>query len=347
MPVAYHMVNYRLFETISPDLSGKTFESLCREALDTKDQNSTALWARAPDRLYDLADVGKRQIFLNKAADLSSAVAGEMCLVQTSGLQALLELQASKVQLSNLTLAEIYTLNEKAAPNGTQFVRGMAYWMAIGNHLFFVKTQSMTPDLIHAYFDWLFKTRSSVMNQSSSFNLQAEFDKSQMSGDIGEIRSLRVTGRSAPQMTVSATFNTEDTKTVDTARIVRAGQYVFEQARTVTEALFGKAKADALVESLGPDEYLAVDAAVKVRGRRTVQSRAKFKEIANELADMTEAKVRVEGQDGKVSDDDAILRTRMPFDLSHEGSNLLDFDNVTDQMQTVYSRFVLDRKIVA
>lgn len=347
MPVAYHMVNYRLFETISPSLAGKTFESLCREALDTKDLTSTTLWERAPDRLYDLADAGKRQILLNKAADLSSAVAGEMCLVQTKGLQALLEMQASKVQLSNLTLAEIYTLNEKLAPTGTQFVRGMVYWMALGNHLFFVKTQSMTPDLIHAYFDWLFKTGSPVMNHSSSFILQAEFDKSQMSGDIGEIRSLRVSGKSAPQMTVSATFNTDESKTVETARVVRAGQYVFEQARSITEALFGKAKADALVNSLGPDEYLAVDAAIKVRGKRTVQSRAKMKEIANDLADMTEGRVQVEGKDGKVSDDDAILRTRMPFDLSHEGSNLLDFDNVTDQMQQVYSRFVLDRKIVA
>ncbi len=38
---------------------------------------------------------------------------------------------------------------------------------------------------------------------------------------------------------------------------------------------------------------------------------------------------------GKVSDDDAILRTKMPFDLPHEGSNFLDFENVADQLQEV------------
>ena len=86
---------------------------------------------------------------------------------------------------------------------------------------------------------------------------------------------------------------------------------------------------------------------MKVRGRRTEESRAKLREIANDLADMTEGEVQVEGKDGKVSDGDAILRTRMPFHLPHEGSNLLEFDNVSDQLQEVYARFVKDGKIKA
>jgi len=68
-------------------------------------------------------------------------------------------------------------------------------------------------------------------------------------------------------------------------------------------------------------------------------------ELASELADMTDGKVQVEGRDGKVSNDDAILRTKMPFDLPHEGSNFLDFANVADQLQEVYSRFMTDGKI--
>lgn len=35
----------------------------------------------------------------------------------------------------------------------------------------------------------------------------------------------------------------------------------------------------------------------------------------------------------------------MPFVLPHEGGTLLDFDNVADQLQKVYSRFVEDQKI--
>jgi len=48
-----------------------------------------------------------------------------------------------------------------------------------------------------------------------------------------------------------------------------------------------------------------------------------------------------------VRDGDAILRVRMPFSIPQDGSNLLEFDNVADQLQEVYSRFVKDGKINA
>lgn len=120
---------------------------------------------------------------------------------------------------------------------------------------------------------------------------------------------------------------------------------VFDQARPIVEAIMGPKRAQSLVDSLGPNEYLSVDASVKVRGSRTEESREQMQALVSELADMTDGKVQVEGKDGKLSDDDAILRTRMPFDLPHEGSNFLDFDNVSDQLQEVYSRFVQDGKI--
>ena len=68
-------------------------------------------------------------------------------------------------------------------------------------------------------------------------------------------------------------------------------------------------------------------------------------DIASDLADASDGKVLVEGSDGKISDGDAILRTRMPFNVPIEGSNLLEFDNVADQLQEVYKRFVKDGKI--
>ncbi len=84
-----------------------------------------------------------------------------------------------------------------------------------------------------------------------------------------------------------------------------------------------------------------------MRGKRTAESRAKIREIATEVADMTDAEVRIDGKDGTVRDGDAILRVRMPFSIPQDGSNLLEFDNVADQLQEVYSRFVKDGKINA
>jgi hypothetical protein len=348
MPTAYYMVHYRRFEAGAANLNGATIETLCRSSLDVADSANVKLWERAQDRLFDVGDSDGRQILLNKVADLSSAVFGEMCLVQSSDLQALLELKPSKVQLSDLTMAEIFNLGERSAPTGSQFVRGMAYWLAIGNHIFFVKTHSMSAEYLHAYLNWLVKIRTQTLDPSISFTLQAEFDQATVSGDIGDIRSLQVKGKAAPQISVSAPQQADGAdRVVKTARTVADKLVQFGQAVPIVEALFGKAKADSLVASLGVGEYLAVDASVKVRGKRTTESRVKLRELANDLADLTDAEVRVEGKDGKMSDGDAILRTRMPFNLPHEGSNLLEFDHVADQLQEVYTRFVKDGKIKA
>jgi hypothetical protein len=224
----------------------------------------------------------------------------------------------------------------------------MAYWLSIENHLFFVKTQSMTADYIHAYLQWLLKKGTNTIAEDVVFSLRAEFDKSQIAGDIGEIRSLRVSGNAGPQMAVTPPVLEErQSRLVRTSRTVAAKFVEFGQAVPVVEALLGKAKAESLVESLGESEYLAVDASVKVKGRRTAETQAQLRDIANDLADMTDAKVQIEGKDGKISGGDAILRTRMPFHLPHEGSNLLEFDKVSDQLQEVYSRFVKDGKIKA
>jgi hypothetical protein len=347
MPSVYHMVHYRRFEANNTGVQGQTLETLCRTALGSVDLNNSSLWDRPNDRLLSIGDADGRQIVLNKVADLSSAVFGEMCLVQDKDSQALLELKVSSVKLSNITTAQIFNLDERTAPQGSQFVRGMAYWLAIGNHLFFVKTHSMIPDFIKAYLNWLLKTRSAAMPHDVMFDLQAEFDKSQVAGDIGDIRSLRLSGKSAPQLVVSPVPEQGDGKVVETARTV-AGKFVeFGQAVPVVEALFGKPRTESLVDSLGPGEYLSVDAAVKIRGRRTEKSRAKLRSLANDIADLSDAKVQIEGKDGKVTDGDAILRTRMPFNQPHEGSHLLEFDNVADQLQEVYMRYVNDGKIMA
>lgn len=346
MPTAYHMVHYRRFDPGTADLKGQTLEGLCRSALNTV-LNKTSLWERPEDRLFDIGDEDGRKIFLNKVADLSSAVFGEMCLAQSRDLQALLNMKPSTVQLSDLTKAVVYDLNEREAPTGSQFIRGLAYWMAIGNHVFFVKTHSMTAELVSRYLDWLLRSQTSFLSPEVEFALNTQLDQTKAAGDIGEIRSLRVSGTSAPQMKVTVPDGPGERREVKTSRLVADKFAQMKEAVPVVEALFGKPKADSLVKSLGPQEYLAVEATVKVRGRRTEESRAKLQSIANDIADHSDAKVEIEGKDGRIIDGDAILRTRMPFHLPHEGSNLLEFDNVADQLQVVYSRFVADGKIKA
>ena len=128
MPTVYHMVHYRRFEG-DGQVGGKTFEALCREALNTVSSGSTPLLERPLDRLFNVGGTDGRKVFLNKVADLSSAVFGELCLSQATDLQPFLNMTPSAVQLSELTNAVIFPLDERKAPDGSEFIRGLAYWL--------------------------------------------------------------------------------------------------------------------------------------------------------------------------------------------------------------------------
>lgn len=324
----------------------KTFEAACRNVLSENNQAGVALWSRVLDRMFSDPEGMQQQIVVNRVADLTSSVFGELCLVDRKGMQALLEQShPSKVELSDVTTAEIYDLEERYAPQGTQFIRGMAYWLTIGDHLFFVKTSSMSARLMEKYFTWLLAGKQSGYVAGSTITLQAEFAKGQVSGDIGDIRNLVVKGGSAPQFTANVLSGEE--REVSTSRKVLDRFVQFSQAIDVVKAIVGEEKTKSLVESLGPEEYLAVDTSVKVRGRRTEKSKAQLRQLTNDLADLTDGTIQVEGKNGKLSDGDAILRTKMPFELVEEGATLLEFNNVADQLQEVYSRFVRDGMIEA
>jgi len=284
--------------------------------------------------------------FLNRVADLSSAVFGEMCLVHNNGLQALLQLKAKKHKLSSITLAEIYDLLESGAPDGTKYVRGLCYFLAVDDHFFFLRTQAMNENHIQAYIDWLFRTDPTIAPAGSSTVLEARIDPSISAKDVGDIKALRVSGPSFPQMAITPANETETKQRATTRKV--ADKFVqFEKAFALAKTLLGETEATALAESLGPKERLVVDAQIKVKGTRTETSRAKLKELAKALDTVTEGKITVEGKDGKIIDKNLVLRTNMPFSIDQHGSNLLDFDNVADQLQKVYGRFVEDGLIEA
>lgn len=340
---SYHMVHYREFQPEGLSDSDN-LENLIRARLSAKGASGVSRWEAISDRLMAPEGVTGFELVLNRVADLSSAVFGEMCLVHHNGLQTLLQLKAKKHQLSTLTLAEIYDILESGAPEGTRYIRGLSYFLAINNHFFFVRTQSLNEEHIQGYIDWLLRTQP--MPADAKTLLEAKIDPSISAKDIGEIRALRVGGPAFPQMSV-APVNEAQTKERATTRKI-ADKYVqFEKAFAMAKTLLGETEAVALAESLGPKERLVVDASIKVKGTRTESSKAKLKELAKSLDTVTEGKITIEGKDGKIIDKNLVLRTNMPFVIDKDGSTLLDFDNVSDQLQKVYTRFVEDGKIKA
>lgn len=235
---------------------------------------------------------------------------------------------------------------ESGAPEGTRYIRGLCYFLILKNHFFFVRTQLLNEHHVQSYIDWLLRTDPNAVPPGASTGLEARIDPSISAKDIGEIRALRVSGPAFPQMSVKPVGDVETKERATTRKI--ADKFVqFEKAFALAKTLLGETEAIALAESLGPKERLVVDASVKVKGTRTESSKAKLKELAKSLDTTTEGKITVEGRDGKIIDKSLVLRTNMPFEIDQDGSSLLHFDNVADQLQKVYTRYVEDGKIQA
>lgn len=344
--VIYQMVHYREFSHGDAKKKDIAFEDLLRAQLSAKGASGLPRWEAIEDRLFPLPNPGGLELVLNRVADLASAVFGEMCLLHPNGVQALLQLTAEKHKLSQLTLAEIYSLSEAGAPAGSKYVRGLCYFLAIGNHLFFIRNQSLTPEHLNDYFAWLLTLQPDGLAPDSKPDFQSRFDRAAIGGNIGDVKALRVSGPAFPQMIVKPDTPAQEKERAVTRKI--AEKFVeFGQAFELASTLLGPARATKLAESLGPKERLVVDATVKIRGTRTEQSKAQMKSLATELDSLTEGKITVEGNDGKMTDKDVILRTNMPFEVDKNGTTLLNFDNVADQLQEVYKRFVADQKIKA
>lgn len=341
----YHMVHYREFVVSGATANQASLEQLLRLGLSANGAAGLSKWESIGDRLMPMLDGSGTELVLNRVADLKSAVFGEMCLVHQDAMQALLDLKAQKAQLSAITLAEIYDLTEKSAPKGQVYVKGISYFLSIGNHLFFIRGQSITATHIENYIFWLLSGLGSG-HMGGQADFHSKFDRSAYAGDIGDIQALRISGPSFPQMSIAPTGKKQERERGTTRKI--AEKFVqFGQAFEIAKTLLGPTKAEELAASLGPKERLVVDASLKVRGSRTLESRQKLSEIAKGLDSMTDGIVGVEGRDGRVSDGDVILRTKMPFQTISPKSSLLDFYSASDQLQAVYQRFVEDKKISA
>ena len=286
---------------------------------------------------------------MNRVADLASGMFGEVCASNERDLQALLRSTAKTQKLTARAETSYYDLEEATAPSGTQFIRGLAYWLAIGNHLFFITLQACTARQLIDYLTWLIGTSmppGAASVESSHFEI--ELDKSVIGAEnIGSIRKLKIGGNSPLGVAVPQEVQPSTTRRRTYTRKTQSTHASHDKALEIVRAALGPTSAKRLVDGLGPEEYITAEAEIKIRGTKTEATMQNVRAVANEIADLTDAHVEIEGSSGKIKDGDAILRTKMPFDAPNEGGTLLDFNNVADQIQEVYKRFVNDKKIDA
>ncbi|UWU88166.1 hypothetical protein N2605_17495 [Bradyrhizobium yuanmingense] len=230
---------------------------------------------------------------------------------------------------------------ERPPIKGEDYLRGIAYWLVAGNHLFVVQHTSIQTKAFEEYFKALLDG-AGVTAEADKFALRAVFNKTIVGGDLEEITAVEVGGilsQGPPEII------TMEGKVVEEQETLGRQTSRFDKALDVLKAVFGAPDAERILKEIPKEAELEVEVRFGYKTKRRGVSRAALEDIARSARNLPDGEVTAFGKDGKQIGDDLRLSMPMPFALLREHGALLDLDDARTQLMRVYQRFVEDGKI--
>lgn len=288
-------------------------------------------------------DVDFRRLWNNFHLTDPDVIFGDLCLYLPGQLQALLQLAGDKPQATLEELMEAWDIAEHRAPEGMEYLRGITYWMAIGDHFYQIQDTGLAVKAMEEYFTWLLRDQTSVISKDNYVELRAEFDREQLGND--DISSIEV-GGAIPQTAGESELAQVKVEEVDRKETLGdIAAKTFSKAMKILEDLLGEVEASKIVKSTPAEASLEVRVNIGYRSKRRRITKDFMGHIEAGLRNMPDGEIRVRGKNGEVKGDDARLSQDMNIRRHSEQSALLDLDHALEQMLEVHKRFLHDGRI--
>lgn len=284
-----------------------------------------------------------RRLWNNIHLTEPDVVFGDLCLYLPGQLQALLQLAGDKPQATLEELMEAWDIAEHRAPDGMEYLRGITYWMVIGDHFYQIQDVGLNAKAMEEYFTWLLRDQTSAIAKTHYVELQSIFDREQVGTD--DISSIEVGG--AVPLTAEepppGSIQIEEEERKETLGDVAAK--TFAKAMKILEDLLGEVEASKIVKSIPAEAALEVRVNIGYRSKRRRITKDFMSNIEAGLRNMPDGEIRVRGKNGEVKGDDARLSQEMNIRRHGEQSALLDLEHALEQMLEVHRRFLHDGRI--
>jgi hypothetical protein len=296
------------------------------------------------------------------------AVWGTLCLYRPSELQAV-------IQARGIRHAAAYPLDQVDAAGGRDFLRAIAYWMAIEDHFYLVQSASIQTGTAESYFEWLLR-RARILTGEKTVRFTVALDRDAVGGDLQDLTSVNVGGSVEPPAAVrvdeagAAPFRAgpleirpaEDQ--IERRRIAER-PFVPNAWDLLNQVVHDERSLEQIQESyralreVDPHATLDVDLEfyVRLRRRRNEQGaearQRALRALSAGLRDMPDGTVTARGRDGTITGNEIRLKAPRRVGLAPlppgapEGarSALLDLDHVFQEMRVVHERFLADGKL--
>jgi len=317
-------------------------------ALDADGGDGQLVRNKVLHRVSDVPGQPGYQRALNNYEQNADFVFGTTCLFAPGQMQALLKLQPDGAQPSLAAVLEAYEIAEQAAPAGHEYLHGLSYWLAMGDHFYQIQSPSLQVGAMEQYLTWLLKQKTTSIGATNSVQLQAVFDQAQLADDeptfiqVGGIVPETIRneppaeprGDGAPQIVE-----------VDEREQVGSGMLGWAKSKEILSDLYGAVKAQELIDSVPNEASLEVMVSIGYRAKKRKLQKAFMRELATGLRNLPDGEVTVRTKGGVSKGDDARLFQDMGIEKMPGSSGLLVLEDVRNQMLEVHRRFLHDGKI--
>ena len=295
-------------------------------------------------------------------------VFGTLCLYRPYELQAVIASRGVTAAI------DAFPLDQICGNIPHDFVRAIAYWMAVEDHFYLIQSVSIQTDTMDSYFTWLLK-KTGIIGENQRVFLMMDIDPDSVGGDLENLQVINYSGIFKPP-TVEKEPSDEDG--VDhspggidlrldghgKAQTRRIGRLPEIDGWSIFPALGETRMISAIQEAFtrlrreDPNATLKASVEFAVRSFHKGEEAKKAKQktlhaIRTNFRDMPEGSVTARGQEGVVRDTDIRLQSIQRVALAPlpggasagAKSTFLDYDDVFRKLKIVHDRFCKDGRI--
>lgn len=340
-------IHYRKLRRDNSQFPTETLSQKISEALKVK-KISVLIGDDVALRVADVPRAEGYKRLFNDCFDRESFVFGDICLFSPGQMQALLKLTADGEQPTLAEVMHAMEIAERKAPDGHEYLHGIAYWLAIGDHFYQIQHTSLQSKAMEEYLTWLLREQANVISSNHYVELVSEFDRAQVGDDLGGISSIEV-GGFVPETVFEAPATVLTSPKMSeievTETIVPKVMAPWQKAKDIMLTLFGPVETAKMIESIPSQAALEVTVNIGYRSTKRKISKEFMGNIAAGLRNAPEGELRIRGKNGLIQGDDARLSMDMGIKKMSETSGLLDLEHALQQMLEVHRRFLHDGKI--
>ena len=349
----YATVHYRCLRREDDAFPDMTLAQAIQKGMDVLHRTGTAFSKDWRLRVTPVPRYPDNKRFVNDFFANDETAFGNICVFTPGEMQALLETDSPGNDGDEADRApiEAVDISEGTAPKGMEYLHGIAYWLAVNDHLFMVQHTSLQSKSMEEYLTWFLRDATGVIGEKHYVELQAKFDIGSMPGDIDDVQSIEVGGlvpETVRDHELPAEKRDKQGQVVETVERTGLGDRyaMFDKARKIIEDLLGEMEAKKIMETMPSDAALEVTVNIGYRSTKRKLKREFMKDLASGLRNLPEGELHIRGKDGNIKGDEARLHMSMPFKLVRNNSSLLDLENTRGQLIKVYQRFLEDGKIL-